>query len=467
MRTFLKTRFPKLWSAARVTKDRVRLEYYLLRSLNWRHLLSGFRGGTGQWESLLPYQSVRRILVPSCDIPTVDVLLELLKRDNVSFFEGSIALYLPPESIERSVFRLLRSEYPEDAGLKLLKKAGGVGVSAYGAGLVRKVVDRYLLLAGNMLYEKGVGPRIYDLVELECGGQVWTSYVMQHVKGRTPTIEECKAGVEKIRAMETEGLLKTVANRAYDCIDFQPPDCNGNAVIDGEGRFRYIDFQNFIPGDYEKYLDSAARLAADDSHFGGRRLLGGGRFLYQSIPAVNLPAKRSVQSRSPLYLKLMEQAGVSVKDRLVLDVGCNIGMMIAEYLRWGAKWCHGWDFPNVVPHTQRLLLALGCTRFSTTGAQLQHDRRLDEDLPAWLRNSMQGCAISYLAVHGHIGWVEALQRIPWGFLIYEGHEQDTRADVERHLRELAKVIPFETRAMSTSEDGASRERLAAILVRKV
>lgn len=466
MKSFLRSNFPQLWSYARGAKDRVKIEYYLLRRMSLRHLLPGFSRKEGSWDMILPYQAVRRIEIPSVNYSSIDAMIADLKTAGLAFGEGTFALYLPPETVAKSAFRVLAGQYPPDAGVKIVKMPGGVGVSTYGPGLMRKYVDRHLLLAANLMYAQSVGPRIYDLVELESGGVVWTAYVMRHVEGRSPSAGECESGVAKMRDLEREGLLNTVAAGGFGGIDFQPPSCNGNALVDAEGRFVYVDFQHFVLGDYSKYLEKVAGMAAEDSHFGSRRILGGGRFLYQSIPAVKMAAKRSVESRSTLYSNLLSAAGVSVRDKVVLDVGCNIGMMIAEYLKWGARWCHGWDFPNVVPHTERLLLALGCTRFSTTGGKLTHDRRLEDDLAPWLRSSLKGCVISYLAVHGHIGWIEALSRIPWSFLIYEGHEKDTRDDVMRHLSDLGKVVDFETKAIHTSEDGASTERLAAILVRR-
>src|SRR3982751_4970712 len=114
-----------------------------------------------------------------------------------------------------------------------------------------------------------------------------------------------------------------------------------------------------------------------------------------------------------MLLELMNTAGVSIKDRLVLDVGCNIGMMMAQYLKLGALWCHGWDQEVVVPHTERLLYALGCTRFSTSGGVITKSIRLQDALASHVKPYLEGCAISYLAIRGHTDWLDALADIPW------------------------------------------------------
>jgi hypothetical protein len=206
--------------------------------------------------------------------------------------------------------------------------------------------------------------------------------------------------------------------------------------------------------------------AREASHFGDRAILRGGRYLYQSVPGVNLPGKRDIAVRAAVISRLMESAGVSVKDRLVLDVGCNIGMMMAQYLKLEARWAHGWDREQIIPHTERLLLALGCTRFSTSSAEITQSRRIEEDLPDFLKCALNGCVISYLSVRAYFGWLDSLAHIPWAFLIYEGHQQDTREDFDEHMKQLKKVVDFKLGATDTYRDGDSDERILAILIKE-
>jgi len=178
---------------------------------------------------------------------------------------------------------------------------------------------------------------------------------------------------------------------------------------------------------------------------------------------VRLPSRRRIEDRiGPLH-EVLKSAGVSVERRLVLDFGCNIGMMMGQYLRLGARWAHGWDRPYVTPHTEKLLLSLGCTRFSTSGADITPAYDLVPDIPSFLRSGLDGCAVSYLAIRGHIGWLKSLDNIPWGFLIYEGHEGETREDFERFLHEFRKTNRFEIGAQAEYEDGDSEPRTLAIL----
>jgi hypothetical protein len=138
---------------------------------------------------------------------------------------------------------------------------------------------------------------------------------------------------------------------------------------------------------------------------------------------------------------------------------------MSEYLKLGAKWCHGWDRAFTTPHAERMLLALGCTRFSTTGTDITLSRALAEDLPKHVAASLAGCVISYLAVRGHLGWLDALKTIPWSFMIYEGHEGETSQDFETYLDELRSFTNVKLGPTSTYVDGDSEERTVAILLR--
>jgi hypothetical protein len=195
-------------------------------------------------------------------------------------------------------------------------------------------------------------------------------------------------------------------------------------------------------------------------------LLRGGSYLYQSIPGVRLPSRRRIEDRiGPLH-ELLNSAGVSVERRLVLDFGCNIGMMMAQYLKLGAGWCHGWDRAAVTPHTERMLLSLGCTRFSLTGCDIEASRAVESDLPEFLDPLLKSSVISYLAVRGHLGWLDALARIPWTFLIYEGHEDETQEQFESFMGELKQQIRFQVRGVRDYRDGDSDPRTLAVLVRE-
>jgi hypothetical protein len=146
-----------------------------------------------------------------------------------------------------------------------------------------------------------------------------------------------------------------------------------------------------------------------------------------------------------------------------MDVGCNMGLMGAQYLKDGAAWFHGFDMPNVVSSTEKILTAIGCTKFSTTGLTMSEDVSLIQHLPQNLKDRLGGCVISYLAIRGHIGWIKELGEIPWDFMLYEGHQEED-VTMNHHfiseLQKLKKSVVLEERCIS---DANSTPRYIAII----
>jgi len=175
-----------------------------------------------------------------------------------------------------------------------------------------------------------------------------------------------------------------------------------------------------------------------------------------------MPSRRKIDQRFSVIDRLMAEHNVGLQGKLVLDIGCNIGMAMAEYMKRGAKWCHGWDRRIIVNHAGGLLPALGCTRFSLTGGDLHKEQRLENDVAEFIRNDLDGCVISYLAVRLHVGWLDSLKSIKWSYLIYEEHQGD---DFESDMAEFSKLVDFEILEATQYADGLSGERTVAILKR--
>jgi hypothetical protein len=454
------------------TQTRVELKA-LSRMVRWhaRGLVSWPRQ---EWQHALPVQAPRRVDLDSYAAPRTESLTAHLDSLGVAYQAGGHAIYLSPEALAASPFSSLRSIYPQTVGLKILKTPGEAGRASYlhhrsfGDSSFQPALlhsNRHLTLVAALLHLEGLAPRLYDLVEISYGREVWTAFVVDHVQGHMPSYEECRRGVERLRSLDRRGLITTILPDGYDDPEFECPSCAGNALVDDQGQFQYVDFQNFRLGNYGTFLTDLAREASRISHFGDEIHLRGGRYLYQSVPGVRLLAKRDLTGRVSLIRRLIERAGVSLADRLVLDIGCNIGMTMAEYLRLGAMWCHGWDRPEMVLQAQRLLLAVGCTRFSVTGAELGGASSLETDVPLHLKSMLAGCVVSYLAIRGHVGWLPSLARIPWSFMIYEGHEGETLPVLERHVASLQTLVPVSLVAVDSYRDGDSEARIVAVLRR--
>ncbi len=473
VRGWISVHFPEPYFFLGKLRDQFASEYRVVKRIGIKTLLEKAIGTPASWQEVLPVQSARRIDIPNLELSNLDSFLSDLKQAGLPYGTGGHAIYLPPETIQKTPFRELSKYYPCNSGLKILKHPGGLAESVYvynGEGESRihlKLIHnlRHLTLVANLLHVNGVGPRLHDLVELQCNNNLWTAFVVEHVAQPLTSREVCEKGIKTIRDLEQRNLVMIILPEGFDDGEFKCPDCSGNAFMTADGEFRYIDFQNFALPGYGEYLKSVALEAAEASHFGDKSILRGGRYLYQSVPGVALPGKRHPEKRMQVLRKLMNQAGVSVENRLVLDIGCNVGMMMAQYLKHGALWCHGWDQEVVVPHTEKLLYTLGCTRFSTTGGVITQSIDLQGHLPSHVKPHLNGCVVSYLAVRGHINWLDALKEIPWAFMIYEGHEGETTEQSLRYLEEFGKTVPFRIAAQSEYADGDSEPRTVAILVR--
>jgi hypothetical protein len=294
---------------------------------------------------------------------------------------------------------------------------------------------------------------------------VWPAFVLADVPGRAPSGASCLEGVAGLQRLVTDGTVALVAPEGFAHSDFRCPECGGNALTDEAGRFQYVDAQNFVLSDYRSELLRVGRAVAADSHFGDRSWLRGGAYLYQSIPGIPLAAKRRIDVRSGRWLALLERYGESLDGRVVLDVGCNLGGLMGVYLGAGAAWCHGWDRPNVVERTREVLLAVGAGRFSLTGGELSTSRALEADLPPHVRANLNGCAVSYLSVRRHLGWLESLTALPWRLMLYEGHEGEGRTETEGFLTALRKRVAFESLELVEDRDGDSLPRFRALLRR--
>jgi hypothetical protein len=370
-----------------------------------------------------------------------------LEKKDISFSQGGHSLYLSPGQWKKSIFAPLAEDYPASAGLKIMKRLGGINAP-------------YPFAKGIL----GIAPRLYDLLEVAGGENVCTAYVVEHIEGDTPPADACEEVVNQLRSLVDNGVLQLINTKGFDHLDFRCPDCNGNIIKDkNTKKTLYFDVQNFKFPHYDHFLRNIALKAREESHFGKKSFVLGGRYLYQAIPGLNMPAKRDPEKRINAIISLFEESGISISEKTVLDIGCNLGLTSAQYLRHGAKWVHGWDLEKVIEHAERILLGVGCTRFSLTGRTLGAESNIKEDIPYFLKG--KEVVISYLAMRKHVGWIKDLEHIKWKYMIYEGHQEDTETDTIKSFKELNKIVKTKVLTQSVVQDSNSSDRTIAIIKR--
>lgn len=451
----------------RRTYQEIRLLVYAIREGLWRAALSSRRrSGAGSLQAVLTWD----VHLPPVTSPSE--LSSWLRQQGVTSVGGWHTLYLPPQERLEAILGDWISRYPRDAGFKVLKdfrppeEAYYVDRSMCGsveASLTGTPLDQ--LITANFLYANNISPRVYDLCCLRSGSTRFSVFVVQHVDGRAPTEKGCQQFLSRLREVTEHTDLKVTHPAWWTTIDSQPPDCNGNLLVPRDSDHPlYVDFQTFRLVNASRWRQEILAAGTRVLHFGDEHPQCGDRYLYQSGLGIPDKGKRNIDKRWAVISEHLERNGLSMSGRLVLDVGCNAGMMIAAALSDGALWGIGWDLPSVVTYAELLLLSLGLTRFNLVSVKLHRGYPLQEDIPDHLRHRLEESVILFLAVRQHIGLMECLPELPWRVLIYEGHEGETLEELEGHLALLLRQgIRIASRAYIA--DGFCARRPLALLLR--
>lgn len=404
-------------------------------------------------------------------------VLELLTALGVETRPGFHTVYVPPGAAGvEALSASLAGDYPEGSGLKLMRDAAPVESASYltrgSNSALRKVLTgsaRDQLLAANLLHSLGLGPRVWDVCTItfrpDEGQPVHTTaFVMEHVEGTPPAPEACEEFMDSLdKALAQSPLQITMAGWRRKP-DFDCPDCNGNLLATDDGSIRYVDFQNFA-ADRGQWLDDLATRGTT-THFGRHVPQRGGKYLYQAIPGVDAAAKRSPEQRWDTISAAVEAARPGgFAGRLVIDVGCNAGVMSHYALTDGAHWAVGLDKPDIAAYADELLLALGSSRHTVVPGLLGNDTDLPAEVPPFLRPRLDGSIVLYLAVRDTMGIMPSLTRFGWEVLVYEGHQGETLGESREHLAPLLEATGAEVASATKYSDGDSTARSLLILVR--
>ena len=404
-------------------------------------------------------QKVLKIAIPISGICSFDNLERVMEELRINYVKHKNTLYIPPQPSLISLFGEIVNLYPDNAGFKILRYPENPdGLCS----LLDKVV------VANYLYLKRIAPRLYDFVELYVGETSFKVFVVQHMEGDKPNDTEKISFVENVRKLvETrELLMDSRKGENPQVVSTIYQGCSSSLLMSNEDKQLYcLDFQNYNVANPKKLIRNIAIEGRDSLHYGSKRFLRRSKYFYQSIPSIGAYGRRDVTVRWKAIKRLMNEADVNFDEKLVLDIGCNAGMMLSQALADGAWWGLGWDKPVVVEHAQRLLMALGYTRFDLRGVELARDYQLLNGIHTRFSSKLDESIIFYLAIREYFGFMSVLGRIPWKVIIYEGHKGEKQADLSNDLSELYKMCPFSIASSTEYNDGDSHERTLAVLIR--
>jgi hypothetical protein len=421
-----------------------RLTSRIGRRLRWHPLSVAARLLThalcnGLWRSLSP--SLRRVMYEqhvltwSTNIPDHSdslAIVAYLRQRGLRVHEGGNAFYLPPQRDLADMLGPAVDRYPPGSGFKVLRDFRGLEEAHYlhpqrQTRLRRRLIGtpRDQLIAANYLHRLTLGPRVWDVCVLRAGSVSMPAFVVQHVEGTTPNARECAMFLQRLRTALAETELRiSVPNWARNK-DFRSPTCNGNLLRDAGGALNYIDFQNFA-------LRNPRRIPGSSPYAWAlaRRLRTAGADAVRRFRAVR---------------DLLSQQCVELNDRVVLEVGCNTGVMLHHALSAGAWWAVGWDDPAAAMQARAIALAQGFTRLDVVPADLSAEYDFGGSIPAWLGPHLDESIVLLLGTRQRSGIATALAELPWRALVCAAHHGESAMDVEERVR------PFTTRGARISQ----------------
>jgi len=402
-------------------------------------------------------------------------LLAWLDQNAIEYYQGSFCIYIPPQERAQKLFGVILDAYPPQVGLKILKDLRAPSQARYPSTktghYVPKILDwigyhplEYLRTA-NYLYDRDMGPRVYDLVEIQTPHNRLSSYVMQHVTGTPPGMEACVAFLERLELLYQDQLIPKMVNWK-SALDFRPPDCRGNVIRDAAtGKILYIDFQGFMIKDARQYIANVGDVLHTDACFGETHQDRQGKHRYPSIYGLPI-AKRDRDVRWEMFQQALRRQGATVEGAVVLHIGCNAGLVLYSALTDGAAWAVGWDQPGVAAAACKLLLALGMSRFDIIGQDMGANTDLLSSIPKYVRLG-KGAILFYQAPGEPIGFPQGIKDLPFKYMVYEGQHGETVSDVQSHLQEIEAGWGLRVDEIASYIGGdAGKPRVFAVLHRE-
>ena len=381
--------------------------------------------------SFLSKQKIITYELSDSDFITVDDLLKWLNNKCVEYIDRRWTIYIPPQKRLSNTFPFLKNNYPVDSGLKILKDFRHPDKALYAHPKLRKkhgsILKRLmthspvsLVRVANYLYDHQIGIRVYDLIALKGENVCLTCYVVKHIQGPTVQTDDYNLFIKNIKKLLKSGDITTVGETVENLKDFRPPNCNDNLFIDAkEGRATYVDFQGFLLFDENKIIDNIINDAKGNFHPGTvRSNKNGKKYLLEQIPGLYI-GKTNLKNREDIFHKMLEECECSFENRVVFDIGCNTGLRIYNALSKGAIWGFGWDLPDVVAHSRKMLLALGATRFDLFKENISSNTDFTLDVPKRFMEKKDGI-LFFLNIGNQIEFTDSVKKMPWEFLFYEG-----------------------------------------------
>ncbi|MDC3029038.1 hypothetical protein OA189_01745 [Prochlorococcus sp. AH-716-P20] len=369
---------------------------------------------------ILGLQSIKVIKIKNIDLKDRKSLINSLK--NIQFKEGGWCIYY------ENAFKIIDKKFfPEsyknlNIGLKILinnkeikdkNKKDIYGLRPFG----KYANVKEVLRVGNRMSILNIGPRIYDLICIEDKNGISAfAYLLENIESK---------GNQKLNNPETKLFLKQISkdkwlkptwSTIHLIDDFDLEKDNPNIIINNKNEFKFIDFQAFSIPEENKYIQNIVEDFAVTS-FGKKRIFSDKNYLYQVLPEIK-GGKRDTLKRWNTFDMMFENINFSLEDKIILDIGCNIGMNCYYSLSRGSKFAYGIDKKNVAEKARLILNALGLTRLNILGLDLNSEVELNK-INKIIKDEID--ILFYCSIDGHIGYPIQIKDLRFKYILHEGH----------------------------------------------
>lgn len=225
----------------------------------------------------------------------------------------------------------------------------------------------------NLMAKRGLAPRVYDTVK---------------INGKTAQVTDYLQG---------DNIPRTFTDNRFNFVEREKRAKNN--WLDG----KFIDFQGVTFVDFPAYKKSVIEKAKLKTSFPRTE-----KRLYQSTKYHG--AKRKTEERLNRY------KFADFKGKKVLDIGCNLGMMMREAYDQGAKRVIGIDWPDMVEVSEELAILDGYFNLDFIGGDIQ---KITWEKIQELAGIEKFDTHLFLAMEMWVGWPDWVKNCET--LYYEGH----------------------------------------------
>ncbi len=321
-------------------------------------------------------QSILTFNIEGVDVDDVDGFLNWLEKNKIDYINRRWTIYLPPQTNLKKCFNFIESHYPAGSSFKILKDFNRPEKAKYSHPklmnpnglLLPKIIAHgpiSLIRVANYLYYNNVGVRLYDLIAIRFKNIYLSCYIVKHISGKEIQKSNYDSFINKIKNILLKREIVTVTGtnkKAYTGkkTDFRPLNCNNNLLVNNKnGNEYFVDFQGFILRNENKLIDSI--VSEFDKHIKYPNKVQR-KYIYEKIPGLTL-GKSNLVRNDDIFESMLNEQNRSFGKSIVFDTSCNTGLRIYNALSKGAFWAYGWDQSYKINGAEKLLFALGATRF--------------------------------------------------------------------------------------------------------